>query len=131
MCFELTQHGDSIAGIIPGLSAALQKDVGLLHACLPSMALLAQLSPQHAADDVMDHILSLCSRLESLPPSLRGSWAFNSANHNFPVKGHASIATVALQQVPLMPPEDTAGSFRQYRYRYAYGRTFNLRYRNR
>ena len=73
MCFELTQHGDSIAGILPGLSAALQKDVGLLQACLPSMALLAQLSPQHAADAVMDHMLALCSRLQSLPASLRGS----------------------------------------------------------
>ena len=73
LCFELTQRGNSIMGILPGLSAGLRKDRDLLRACLPSMALLAQLSPQHAADAIMDHMLSLCSGLDGLPTSLKGS----------------------------------------------------------
>ncbi|CAL5220764.1 g2828 [Coccomyxa viridis] len=72
VCFELTQHGNSILGILPDLSRALRKDRALLQACLPSLALLAQVSPQHAADVIMDDMLSLCTGLDSLPPSLRG-----------------------------------------------------------
>lgn len=73
MCFELTQHGESLARILPDLSAALQQDTALLHAGLPSMALLAQLSTQHAADAIMGHMLKMCIRLDSLPPAVRGS----------------------------------------------------------
>ena len=72
LCFELTQHGDSIAAILPGLSAALQQDPALCAPLLPSLALLAQLSPQSTADDIMAHILSLCSSLPSIPSSVRG-----------------------------------------------------------
>lgn len=75
MCFELTQHDNSIAGILPGLAAILQKHKGLLHACLPSLALLAQLSPQSTADAIMDDMLPLCSELGSAPCLLRGMLA--------------------------------------------------------
>jgi len=75
MCFELTQHSNSIAGILPGLAAILQENKGLLSACLPSMALLAQLSPQSTADDIMDQMLRLCSGLDSMPCLLRGMLA--------------------------------------------------------
>ena len=75
ICFELTQHSNSIAGILPGLAAILQENKGLLSACLPSMALLAQLSPQSTADDIMDQMLRLCSGLDSMPCLLRGMLA--------------------------------------------------------
>lgn len=73
LCFELTRHGDSIIGIQPGLASVLQTDVAMLHACLPSMALLAQISPRNTADAIMDHILGLCSSLDSLSPGVKGS----------------------------------------------------------
>ena len=73
MCFELTKHGNSVMGILRELSRALRKDLALLKACLPSLALLAQASPQHAADAIVDEMLSLCTGLDSLPPSLTGS----------------------------------------------------------
>lgn len=72
LCFELTQHGDSIAAILPGLSAALQQEPALCAPLLPSLALLAQLSPQSTADDIMAEMLSLCSSLPSIPSSVRG-----------------------------------------------------------
>ena len=75
MCFELTQHGNSIAGILPGLAAILQKNKCLLSACLPSIALLAQLSPQSTADAIMDCMLRLCSELDGVPCLLRGMLA--------------------------------------------------------
>ena len=73
LCFELTRHGDSIVGILPGLASVLQRDVGLLHACLPSMALLAHLSPRNTADAIMGHVLGLCSSLNSISPGVRGT----------------------------------------------------------
>ncbi len=82
VCFELTQHGNSILGILPDLSRALRKDRALLQACLPSLALLAQVSPQHAADVIMDDMLSLCTGLDSLPPSLRGSLLLSSNSYH-------------------------------------------------
>ena len=72
LCFELTQHGDSIAAILPGLSAALQQEPALCAPLLPSLALLAQLSPQSTADDIMAEMLSLCSSLPSIRSSVRG-----------------------------------------------------------
>ena len=63
MCFALTQHGNSILGILLDLSRALRKDKALLQACLPSLALLAQVSPQYAAEGIVDEMLSLCSLL--------------------------------------------------------------------
>ena len=73
LCFELTRHGDSIVGILPGLASVLQQDVALLHACLPSMALLAHLSPRSTADAIMDHILGLCSSVDSLSSGVTGN----------------------------------------------------------
>ena len=73
MSFELTEHGNSIMGILLELTRALQKDTALLQACLPSLAVLAQVSPQHAADAIMDEMLGLCTGLDSLPLSLIGS----------------------------------------------------------
>lgn len=73
LCFELTRHGDSIVGILPGLASVLQRDVGLLHACLPSMALLAHLSPRNTADAIMGRVLGLCSSLDSISPGVRGT----------------------------------------------------------
>ena len=72
LSFELTRHGDSIIGILPGLASVLQTDVALLHACLPSMALLAQISSRNTADGLMDHVLGLCSTSNSLSPGVRG-----------------------------------------------------------
>ena len=63
-------------GILPSLASVLRNDTGLPHVYLPSMALLAQLSPRSTADAIMDHILGLCSNLGSqysLSPGVTGT----------------------------------------------------------
>lgn len=73
LCFELAHHGESTVSILPGLVAALREDGALLQACLPSLALLAQLCPQSTANTLMVDMLSLCSCSGTVPYSLRGA----------------------------------------------------------